>query len=127
MQNYHRLSVWRKSHAIALNVYRITERISGSGHSGLISQLRRASLSIPANIVEGCNRATDRDFAKFLQIALASAAETEYHMEFAAAAGAITEREFALRKEELIEVRKMLSGLIKRLREGAGPRVESAT
>ena len=77
---------------------------------------------MPANIVEGSSRATDRDFAKFLQIALGSAAEVEYHLEFAMAAGIITAHEFALRQQELIEVRKMLTGLIKRIREQIGNR-----
>jgi four helix bundle protein len=117
MQNYHQLSVWRKSHAIALNVQRLTERIPRDGNSGLIGQLRRAALSIPSNIAEGATRPTDRDFLKFLHIARASAAEVEYQLEFAAASGLIAENEFKLRQQELIEIRKMLAGLIRRIRQ----------
>lgn len=117
MQNYRRLSVWRKAHAIALNVHRLTTEIPRQGNSGLITQLRRAALSIPANIAEGSSRPTDRDFAKFLNIALASTTEVEYHLEFAADASIIPRREFALRRHELIEIRKMLTGLVKHIRQ----------
>ena len=116
MQNYRRLSVWRKAHAIALNVRALTDRIPRDGNRGLIDQLRRASLSVPANIAEGTSRGTDRDFVKFLQIALASATETEYHLQFAADAGIIPRREVDSRRAELVEVRRMLTGLIKYLR-----------
>jgi four helix bundle protein len=117
MQNYRRLSVWRKAHGIALNIRALTDEISREGNLGLIDQLRRASLSIPANIVEGSSRLTDRDFVKFLNIALASASEVEYHLQYAADSGIISSREYELRRAELIEVRMMLNGLLKYLRE----------
>jgi four helix bundle protein len=117
MQNYRRLSVWRKAHAVALNVHRLTERIPRGRNAGLIGQLQRAALSIPANIAEGASRATDRDFAKFLQIALASTTEVEYHLEFAADAAIIPRSEFMLRQREVIEVRRMLTGLVKHVRQ----------
>jgi four helix bundle protein len=117
MQNYRRLSVWRKAHAAALNVHRLTERIPRGRNAGLIGQLQRAALSIPANIAEGASRATDRDFAKFLQVALASTTEVEYHLEFAADAAIIPRCEFVLRQRELIEVRRMLTGLVKHVRQ----------
>ena len=117
MQNYRRLSVWRKAHAIALNVRALTDQISREGNLGLIDQLRRASLSIPTNIVEGSSRQTDKDFIKFLSIALASTSEVEYHVQYAMDSGLIPSRDCELRRAELIEVRKMLSGLIKYLRE----------
>jgi four helix bundle protein len=116
MQNYRRLSVWRKAHANALNVRALTDRIPRDGNRGLIDQLRRASLSIPANIVEGSSRGTDRDFIKFLQIALASTSEVEYHLQYAADAGIIPRRELDSRRSELAEIRRMLTGLIKYLR-----------
>jgi four helix bundle protein len=88
------------------NVHRLTEKIPTSGNAGLVNQLRRAALSIPANIAEGSSRPTDRDFAKFLHIAFASTSEVEYHLEFAAAVSIIPEHEFLNRQHELVEVRK---------------------
>ncbi len=116
MQNYRRLSVWKKAHAIALNVRALTERIPPDGNRGLIDQLRRASLSIPANIAEGSSRQTDKDFVKFLNIALASTTEVEYHLEYAGDAAIVPQSECNLRRQELIEIRRMLAGLINYLR-----------
>jgi four helix bundle protein len=80
--------------------------------------MRRAALSIPANIVEGSSRAGDRDFAKFVQIAIGSASELEYHLHFAGAISLISPSECDDRQREVVEVRRMLIALLKKLREG---------
>ena len=116
MQNYRQLSVWRKAHAVALNIHRVTGAIPRRNNSGLISQIRRAALSIPANIAEGCSRASDADFAKFVQVAIGSASELEYHLHFAVDAGLMSRDEFDTRHPEVVEVRRMLIGLLKKLR-----------
>jgi four helix bundle protein len=92
------------------------QSVTPEGKSGLIGQLRRAALSIPSNIAEGATRPIDTDFVKSLQIALGSAAEVEYQLQFAAAASLIPENEFSIRQQELTEIRKVLFGLIKRIR-----------
>jgi four helix bundle protein len=117
MQNYRRLSVWRKAHALALNVHRSTNGMVGRERAGLVGQIQRAAVSIPANIAEGSARATDRDFAKFLQIAVASATELEYHLQFAADAGLLAAAEFERCERQITEVRRMLFGLIKKVRQ----------
>ena len=83
--------------------------------------MRRAALSIPSNIVEGSSRAGDRDFAKFLQIAIGSASELEYQLSFAAAVSLIPQRECDERMREVVEVRRMLIALLKKLRTAEGP------
>lgn len=117
MQNYRQLSVWRKAHAVAINVHRLTETIPPARNAGLVNQLRRAALSIAANIAEGSSRPTDKDFVKFLHIAFASTTEVEYHLQFASDVSIIPEHEFLHRQAELVEIRKMISGLIKHLRQ----------
>lgn len=67
MRNFRELKVWEKSHQITLAVYRATAHYPKDELYGLTSQTRRASASIPANIAEGCARATDLDFARFMQ------------------------------------------------------------
>jgi four helix bundle protein len=116
MQNYHNLLVWRKAHALALNVYRLMNGVRERRHSALVSQIRRAALSIPTNIVEGSARESDREFASFLQTSFASSSELQYHLEFARDADVIAVRDEESRRKELVEVRQMLTGLIRTIR-----------
>jgi four helix bundle protein len=115
MHNFRRLLVWQKAHAAVVEIERLVMRIPRRDNAELISQLRRASVSIPGNIVQGSGRASDREFARFLGIALASAGEVEYHLELAADTGRIPRDEFEVRQTELVEIRKMLVGLIRRI------------
>jgi four helix bundle protein len=78
--------------------------------------MRRASVSIPSNIAEGCGRAGDADFARFLQIALGSASELEYQLILAHDLGWLTTVEFTQLTESVIEVKRMLGGFIRKLR-----------
>ena len=80
MSDYKKLQVWRKAHALALNAHRAANRIRGSQYSSFRSQIIRAAMSIPSNIVEGREQETEAAFARFLKIALASASELDYHL-----------------------------------------------
>ena len=80
MKDFRKQKVWQKAHDLALEVYRVTEAFPKREVFGLTSQIRRAVVSIPANIAEGCGRDTDADFARFLQIAISPASELEYHL-----------------------------------------------
>lgn len=119
MQHYHRLAVWRKSHLLALDVYRATQPIRDRTALGLISQLRRSALSIPATIAEGAARGSDRDFARFVGVSIASTTELEYHLEFGGDAGILSRRVSATLRRDVVTVRRMLVGLVKRLRDGS--------
>lgn len=78
MRDYKKYDVWKLSHQMTLEVYRITESFPKAGTFGLSSQLRRAASSIGLNIAEGCGRGSDEDFKRMLVIANGSAFETEY-------------------------------------------------
>ena len=78
MQRYTELKVWERSHALALEVYRRSESYPEKERYGLVSQLRRAVTSVPANIAEGSKRQGNQDFARFLNIAEGSLAEADY-------------------------------------------------
>ncbi len=69
---------WQLSHSLTLEVYKITSDFPKEEVYGLTSQIRRAALSIPTNISEGCGRNSDKEFNQFLNMALGSANETEY-------------------------------------------------
>ncbi|MDQ6768617.1 MAG: four helix bundle protein [Gemmatimonadota bacterium] len=117
MGDFAKLHVWRKAHALPLNVTAI--RIRGSNYASLRSQLIRAAMSIPANIVEGRGQKSERDFARFLGYALNSSSELEYHLVVARDIRAITLSDFTSLLAQLIEVRKMLHGLLKRVNSAA--------
>lgn len=80
MQNYKDLKVWEKAHSFTLKVYEETRNFPKEETYGLISQLKRASSSIPANIAEGCGKNSNLEFAHFLNIALGSSNEAEYFL-----------------------------------------------
>jgi len=77
MKNFKKLQVWEKGMAIVVKTYEITKTIHREEQYGLISQMNRASVSIPSNIAEGSSRTSDKDFKRFLQIALGSSCELE--------------------------------------------------
>jgi len=80
LQSFKNLKVWEKAHSLTLDVYRSTKNFPKEEIYGLTSQMRRSSASIGANIAEGCCRNGDKDFGRFLQIAVGSAGELEYHL-----------------------------------------------
>jgi len=82
MQNYKELKVWQKAHALTLKVYEQSKMFPKDELYSLTNQLRRCSSSVPANIAEGCGKMTQNDFARFLNISLGSANETEYFLFF---------------------------------------------
>lgn len=82
-----RLEVWQLADALAHSIYRATKAFPPDELYGLTSQLRRASLSIPTNIVEGYARGGDRELGRFLDIALGSLAEAKYLLHFAGSLG----------------------------------------
>ena len=80
MQDFKKLKVWQNSHNLTLAIYRATESFPSPELYGLTTQMRRSCSSIPANIAEGCGRDGDAEFARFLRIAMGSAAELDYHL-----------------------------------------------
>ena len=113
--DFKKLRVWRKAHALALNVERIASAIRGAHCKPLRTQMCRAAMSIPTNIVEGRSKNSDRDFARFLGYALGSATELEYHTIVARDVHAITQPDAKSLLSQVVEVKKMLHGLIARL------------
>ena len=114
MQDFRNLAVWQKAHALTLQTYRATECFPRAELFGLTIQLRRSSASIAANLAEGCVR-TRLEFARFVQIALGSASETEYHFLLARDLRFLAEREYVSLSEQVAEVKRMLSSLQQRI------------
>ena len=116
MQDFRDLKVWRKAHALTLDVYRVTREFPSDERFGLTSQLRRAASSIAANLAEGCARGSDADFARFAQIAAGSASEVEYHLLLVKDLGLMSDSRYGELNSNIGEVRRMLAGLLKKLR-----------
>lgn len=111
--------MWRKAHALALDAHRVAMGIRGGQYAAFRSQIIRAALSVPANIVEGREQKTETGFARFLRIAFGSTSELEYHLTAARDIEAISKAAFLSLSTQLVEVRMMLHGLIRRLEAGA--------
>lgn len=78
MRDFRKYNIWELSHELTLDIYTISKQFPHNEGYGIVSQIRRASASIPTNIAEGCGRDSDAEFNRFLTIAMGSASETEY-------------------------------------------------
>ncbi|MFL5550873.1 MAG: four helix bundle protein [Gemmatimonadaceae bacterium] len=113
MSDFRQLEVWRVSHALVLNIHSAVKQIRGSDYLSLKSQMLRAAMSIPTNLVEGVGQKTAREFAKFIRISLNSANELEYHLQLAHDFGVMEREEFSTLLNQTVRVRKMLHGLLR--------------
>jgi len=116
MKDFRQLIVWEKSHQPALAVYKATKEFPKEELYGLTSQMRRAAMSIPTNTAEGCGRNTDAEFARFLQIAMGSASETEYQRLLSHDLGFLNKEQYDRLNLDVTEVKRMLASLLKTLR-----------
>jgi four helix bundle protein len=116
MQNYKDLKVWTKSHEITLKIYSLTKGFPKEEIYSLTSQIRRCSASIPANIAEGCGKSTNKDFGRFLNIALGSANETEYFLLLSKDLSYIKNEDHLTLEKGINEIKAMLISLIQKVR-----------
>ena len=100
------LEIWKKSIFFCSKIYQVTLFFPIDEKFGLTNQLRRASVSIPSNIAEGSSRQSNKDFARFLEIAIGSAYEVETQILISSDLGFIT-------PQDLIELTNMLEEIIK--------------
>ncbi len=111
MQRFTDLKVWQRTHALTLQVYRMTARLPAEERYGLVSQLRRAAASAPTNIAEGSKREHAQDYARFLNIAEGSLAEVEYLLILTRDLSYLSNEEVAPAIQEVEEVSRMLFAL----------------
>jgi len=115
MRDFRELKVWEKAHALTLAIYKVTARFPREELFGLTSQIRRSSASIAANIAEGCGRGSEAELARFLQIAMGSASELEYHILLARDLGLLNAPEYEPLANDVTEVKRMLASFIQKL------------
>lgn len=111
IQRFKDLRVWQRSHALVLEVYRLTESFPHEERFGLVSQLRRAAVSVPTNIAEGSKRRGSQEYARFLNIAEGSRAESEYLLLLSGDLGYLTAEVTEPLFAEIEEIARMLYGL----------------
>ena len=116
MKDFKKQKVWQKSHQLTLDIYKATSIFPREELYGLTNQIRRACTSIPANIAEGCGRSSEADFSRFLQIAMGSATELEYHLLLSHELGILNDIDYENLSRETIEVKQMLTSFIKKLK-----------
>jgi len=113
MKGFRNLKVWIKSHQLTLDIYKSTQQFPKEELFGLVSQLRRASTSIPTNIAEGSGRKSEKEFIQFLSIALGSANEVDYLIELSKDLGFISQEVWTQLDQEINEIQSMLFVLIR--------------
>ena len=116
MKSFRDLLVWEKAHALTLAVYSATTDFPRDELFGLTSQIRRASSSIPANIAEGCGRSGDNELRRFLDIAMGSASELEYHLLLARDLKLLLPALYDQLNDQTCEVKRMLAAFIQKLK-----------
>jgi four helix bundle protein len=115
VQNYRELKVWQKAHQVVLAVYRVTREFPKDELYALTSQVRRAAVSIGANLAEGCGRHGRSEFAHFVSIASGSASELDYELLVARDLEYLAPEAHERICHELDQVRMMLNALHQRL------------
>ena len=116
MKDFRELRVWEKSHEFVLELYPCTRQFPSEERYGLTSQIRRAAVSIPSNLAEGCGRNGDIELARFCDIAMGSASETEYQLLLAKDLGYLDEETHQILESQLTSVRRMLNSFIRTIR-----------
>lgn len=112
-RNYKNILAWQRSHEVVLAVYGLTKTFPTDEKFGLTSQIRRAAVSVPANIAEGASRETTADYLRFLTIALGSLSEAEYFLFLAKELEYVSEENHVVAQGKVSQAFATLHGLIK--------------
>ena len=116
MHNYKQLEIWKLSRNFCVPIYKLTATFPESEKFGLISQLRRACISVPSNIAEGSGRNSDKDFIKFLQYAVGSCREIDTQLLISCDLNFVTEQDIQPLTTELQRIMSMITNFIQKLK-----------
>ena len=119
MRNHRDLLVWQRAHTLAIEIRRVTRQFPRRGYRALQSQMVRAAESMVLNIVEGCASPSQREFARFLDIAIKSSSELEAQLELARDYCVLAKHQWTVVSTEVVQVRRMLCGLRTKVRAAA--------
>ena len=116
MRDFRKLPVWQKAHRLVLSVYKATAHFPKTEAYGMVRQMRRAAMSIPTNIAEGCGRDGEAELSRFIQIAMGSSSELEYEILLARDHGFLNQNEHDQLIENACEIKRMLTAYHQRLK-----------
>ena len=122
MQDYRKLIAWQRAHALTLAVHSTFAARRRIGIPGLSAQILRSAAAVAANIAEGCGRRTSAEFSRFLDIALGSVIELDYHLMLARDLGGVSPCRYESLAQSARDVRQLLIALIRRIRPVEGER-----
>ena len=111
-RDFKKIKVWQIADKLTQNIYRMTRDFPVEERYGITSQLRRAALSVPTNVAEGCERKTNKEYLQFLYIARGSLSETEYLLYISNKLNYLSDEAYKALEADRIECIKTLSGLI---------------
>ena len=117
MRDHTKLKAFELADEVALLIYLLTAEFPKTELYGLTSQMRRAAVSVPSNIVEGCARDSQADYLRFLTIAFGSLRELHYQLSLSIRLGFLEEQDTSLIDAKIIEAEKVLNALIRALRK----------
>ena len=117
MRDHTKLRAFELADEVAVLVYQMTAGFPREELYGLTSQIRRAAVSVPSNIVEGCARDSQSDYLRFLYIAFGSLKELHYQLSLSKRLGFLRNQDSSLLEAKIVETEKVLNGLIRALRD----------
>lgn len=116
MRDFRQVKVWEQAHRLTLRIYHVTKSFPKEELFALTNQMRRAAMSVPTNIAEGCGRGSNKDYANFLQIALGSVYELDYQLLLAFDLKYIDIAVFEALNKEVASVKRQLAVLLQKVR-----------
>ena len=119
--NIEDMDIWKKSIELVVKIYQLTSTFPDNEKFGLVSQMRRAAVSIPSNLAEGSARNTSKDYVRFLYISLGSISEIQTQFVIANKLAMINQQEFDEIRVNIANVKKLYLGLIKYLKSKYPP------
>ncbi|AWW30757.1 diversity-generating retroelement protein bAvd family protein [Echinicola strongylocentroti] len=111
MHNFRNLKVWQKSVDFAVKIYLETKEFPKEEKFGMVSQMRRARVSVPSNIAEGSAKSSGKAFSNSLEISLGESYELETQLEISKRVGLLDEEKSSSLHEDLVEIQRMINGL----------------
>jgi len=116
MRDFRTMLVWERAHQLGVTIFNVTRDFDPAERFGLTSQIRRSCTAIAANIAGGCGRGSDTEFYQFCVVAMGFACALENYLLLARDIGLLNDLDFERVEPDLIEVKRMLGGLIRKLR-----------